>query len=235
MDKFARRARNGNTWISVLIFANCILWLWPLDAEEKPAEPVSLPEFQPSLRLLTDEAATQPKSLQRLDKSLQRLDKSLQPLEKTVRPPEICHAWGPFSEVTEARALEGKVVAEGVETEVFQTEIRGEPDYLVYIGSTATLEDARRILEELRSQGIDSHFITQGRFTDRLSVGVFSQKSRADKQQEKVSALGYQVIIEEWHHIQQVYYLVANFPADLVPVITPSEVCSEIAPFHQFL
>ena len=219
MHNIARRTQNGKIWLNVLILANCVLWLWPLGAQEKPTELVSLAEFQPSLKLLSDASSLRTRSEQ---------------LEN-VPMPKICHAWGPYSEVDEVRALEQKVTAEGVETEVFESEVRGEPDYLVYIEPTAAPGGARRALEELKSQAIESHLIVQGRFSDTLSVGVFSQKARATRQQEKVSALGYQVAIEELPHAGQVYHLLASAPADFVPAIAPSVACNEIAPIHQFL
>ena len=204
--------------------------LWPLGAEEPSIpEPITPSEFQPSLKLLTEMSTALLLSRQ------EQVEEQKIIWQQSHEPPKVCHAWGPYSEVDEVRALEQRVTAEGVETEVLESEVRGEPDYLVYIGPTATPEGARRMLEELRSQAIEGHLIKQGRFSDTLSVGVFSQQARAKKQQEKVSALGYQVVVEELHHPRQVYHLLANAPADFVPVVAPSGACSEIAPAHQFL
>ena len=230
MNSIARRAQNGKTWLSVLIFANCVMWLWPLGAEETSIpERITDAEFQPSLKLLT-EASTTLLLSQREQVEEQKI---LQ--RQSLEPPKVCHAWGPYSEADEVWTLEQKVSAEGVETEVLESEVRGEPDYLVYIVPTAMPEGARRMLEELRSQAIESHLIKQGRFSDTLSVGVFSQQARAKKQQEKVSALGYQVVVEELHHPRRVYHLLANAPAGFVPEVAPSGACSELAPVHQFL
>ncbi len=221
MRTIARRPQSGKIWLNVLIFANCVLWLWPLGAEEALTKQAILTEFRPSLTLLS-KAST-----------LRLLTRQAQGGE--LQQPKICQAWGPYSEVNDVRALEQTVIAEGVETEVFESEVRGEPDYLVYIESTATPGGARRALEELKTQAIESHLIVQGRFSDTLSVGVFSQKARAERQQEKVSALGFAVVIEELQHTQQVYHLLAKVPADFMTEIAPSGVCSEIAPIHQFL
>ena len=213
----ARRSRHGKIWLNVLIFANCVLLFWPLGPQESPAASPPLAVFQPSMTLLTD-AYTVPV-----------------PTKVLGVGARICHAWGPDSEINEVRALEQKVRVEGVETEVFEKEVLSASDYLVYIGPLAAPEGARRLLEELRSQAIESHLINQGRFSDMLSVGVFSQKSRARKQQEKVAELGYEVAIEELQHARLVYHLLVNAPADFVPEITPNEACNEIAPTHQFL
>lgn len=210
----ALRARNGKIWLNALIFANCILWFWPLGAQESLGPLDSLVVFEPSLKLLADASTA---------------------LEDKRISPRVCHAWGPYSEINQVQALEQKVIVEGVETDVFELKVHSAPDYLVYIGPMATPEGARRLLEELRSQEIESHFIVQGRFSDTLSVGVFSQKTRARRQQEKVAELGYEVAIEELQHSRPVYYLLLNAPADFVPVIAPNEVCNEIAPIHKFL
>ena len=219
MFNIARRAQNGKIWLNVLISANCLLWLWPLGAEETPTEHITLAELQPPLKLLSETSADSSSSRQL--RSKERLEESLQS-DGIPQPAMICRAWGPYSEVNEVRELEQMVGAKGVETEVFQSEVRGDPDYLVYVGPIATPEGARRMLEELKSLGIESHFITQGRYSDTLSVGVFSQEARAIRQQERVSALGYQVVIEELHHPQQVYHLLANVPADFVSAIAPN-------------
>jgi len=156
------------------------------------------------------------------------LDRELHPEPAQV----VCHVWGPFENRTELEKVEMDIVSAGGETRVTQSTVPGRSDYLVYIGTPGKAENARRILEELKSQDIDSALITRGRFNNTLSVGVFSRNVRAQRQLRRVTKLGYDAGIKEISRSYDVFHLEARVLADFEPPVAPNGPCSEIAQAH---
>ena len=145
-----------------------------------------------------------------------------------------CRAWGPFNDAAEAEAVAKDLALQVGDFRVVESEISAATDYLVYIEPGGNRETARRQLQELRSLDVES-YIMSGRFNNALSVGVFSQESRAVKQQARVAAMGYPARIEALERTQRVYHLFARVPAEAVDLGGQNRPCSEIAEASQFL
>jgi hypothetical protein len=146
----------------------------------------------------------------------------------------VCRVWGPFNDLAEAEAVAADLGLDGAAYQVVDEEITGSPDFLVYIDHGGDREAARRVVEELRTQGIEG-YIMRGRFNDAVSIGVFSLQDRATRQQERVAAMGYAPHVEVLERTQRVYYLAAQVPPLASDRGGPNKPCSDIAPVRDIL
>ena len=150
-------------------------------------------------------------------------------VEVPVQPPPVCRIWGPYNDEPALAELRRQIadVAENLQVRV--SEIQGSPDYLVYVDTQGNIDTARRMQRELSSQNFEAYLMSGGAFANALSVGVFSQRTRAENQRGKVAGLGYEVAIEALPRSQEVYHLLAQVPADFVSDLAP-DLAPDIAP-----
>lgn len=151
--------------------------------------------------------------------------------------PRVCRAWGPFTEVARAESVAAELELDPVDFEVFESEVRTRPDYLVTVQVPGSRRAGNRVMNELRNQDVDSYRLD--RPGNVLAAGVFGNRERAETQRRKIAELGYDVVVEPLDRSHRVYHLMARLPADLpaesVPEVPPAGTCSDIAPMRQFL
>lgn len=147
----------------------------------------------------------------------------------------MCRAWGPFanSEVLEP-VLETVLLADPT-ARVVSIEVEAAPDYLVYLDSDNNLDNARRILKELESQGIEAYVIAGGEYVNSVSAGVFSNQEGANNLVERLRDLGYEPAQQALERSQQVTYLLGRVPADFQTAGAESVECGAIAQLQEFL
>ena len=154
--------------------------------------------------------------------------------ERPARSPQLCRAWGPFSDTGDLERVVEELELQASDFEIIESEIPASTEYLVYIRPAGNREAAKRVVEELRSQDIDS-FIMGGRFNNSLSVGLFSRESGALEQQQRIVALGYSANIEPMHRSQRAYHLLARVAPERSGAAEQNRACAEIASIQQFL
>lgn len=147
--------------------------------------------------------------------------------------PPVCRAWGPFTDVAQAESVAAQLALDPLDFEVFESEVRARPDYLVTVQTPGPRRVAIRTVEELSAQGVESYLLD--RPGNVLAVGVFSNQARAETQRRLMDELGFAAVVEPLDRSHQVYHLMARVPADVEPVIPPAAACGEIAPMEQFL
>jgi len=119
-----------------------------------------------------------------------------------------CLIWGPYTEREPLNNVLAELEPFLRNHEVRQTEVNAAPDYLVFIGAGGSRNRARQILNELKSQDIDSALIRLDESDNAISVGVFSQASRAERQRRRVADLGYDAAVRELARTHEVFQLV---------------------------
>ena len=208
---------------------------------------VRQPPLEPQLRLLVELSAEERLELARRHRaaavpqaatSLPEAAAALaQTVDVQVPQPSVCRMWGPYNDELALAELRRQIADVAERLEVRAAEIRGSPDYLVHVDTQGNIDTARRMQRELRSQNFEAYLMSGGSFANGLSVGVFSQRGRAENQRGTVAGLGYEVSIEALPRVQEVYHLFAQVPADLVldidpaipPKIVPARDCATIA------
>ena len=146
-----------------------------------------------------------------------------------------CRAWGPFANSEVLEPVREIVLLEDPAARVVSFEIEAAPDFLVYLDSDNNLDNARRMLKELESQGIETYVIAGGEYVNSVSAGVFSNQEGADALVERLRDLGYAPAQQALERSQQVTYLLARVPAGFQAADAESVECGTIAQLQEFL
>jgi hypothetical protein len=138
-------------------------------------------------------------------------------------PPEVtrCVSVGPFNDVDVAAKAAGALKSRGFEPQ--QRAATGETwdGYWVYIAGVADAGAADRIFKTLDRSGIkDAHLMPESEGGRRISVGLFSDRDRADRRAKVVQRLGFKAAVDEHTQPGTVYWVdLAMKPSDgAVPV-----------------
>lgn len=212
-----RLLRNPASWLGALVAANLVFAGVGFSAAGPPAKPVTHAEELTGLRLVSE---IEPSSMSELA-GLEAPDPDLQ-----------CLSYGPINDVEVVSDLQARIADSGGTSEILQSQVREDPDYLVYVGQRGKADNARRVLQELKSQSIDGALIVRGPYNNTLSVGVFSRAERAERQRAAVAELGYEVGIETIDRSFDVYHLEARIPPDFVASEVATRPCAAIAQAH---
>ena len=200
--------QHSRRWAAGIVAVNVFAALWLATLDRASPEPPTMPvAANNSLRLLSESATPHP----------------------------LCYAWGPFSNRKALDVVQEELAALGAVPRIAVNEVRGNPDYLVFIGPESSRDAMRRIRRELTALDIESHIIVQGEYSNRVSVGVFSRQSQALAQKDRVAALGYEVEIEELDRSHEVLHVFADVNAGFSASVPPTGRCGDIAQPDQFL
>ena len=146
-----------------------------------------------------------------------------------------CRAWGPFANSEVLTPVQAIVLEEDPAARVISFEIETAPDFLVYLDSDNNLDNARRILTELESQGIEAYVIAGGEYVNSVSAGVFSNQQGAENLIGRLEDLGYSPALQALERSQQATYLLARVPPDFQAAGSESVACGAIAQLQEFL
>ncbi len=132
-----------------------------------------------------------------------------------VLPAQRCVSVGPFRELGQAAAA-----ASGLRTAGHTTSQRvAEGDiwvgYWVYLDAIPTVAEANEVLARVREGGVSDSYVIPGTETGSIvSVGVFSEISRAGRRREEVRALGLEPEIADRTQRATVYWVDVNLGPD---------------------
>jgi hypothetical protein len=119
-----------------------------------------------------------------------------------------CVSVGPFNDLARAARAAALLRDRG-----FTPQQRAEAGelwagYWVYVGGLATSADETKVLKSLERAGItDAHVMPQVDSGRRVSVGLFSERDRAEKRAEAVKRLGFVPEISERKQAGTVYWV----------------------------
>lgn len=206
-----------------------------------PSESARPPSREPQLQLLAELTPPQRAALEERHRAAVRRAQAAAEAEIAAEEAEIaaaqaaamavvvCRMWGPYSTEAAYTRLHAQLTAIADTVEVRASQIQGNPDYLVYIDTGSNIVTARRMQQELKSQAMEAYIMGGGIFVNALSVGVFSERPRAENQRQKAEKLGYKVAIEALLRAQRVFHLIAHVPKNFTPGVAPVSDCTTIA------
>ncbi|HEY6456838.1 MAG TPA: SPOR domain-containing protein [Steroidobacteraceae bacterium] len=124
-----------------------------------------------------------------------------------------CVTVGPFSDLVFAAAADALLQTRG-----FKPTQRDEPgadlvEYWVYLDNVPSDAAATRLLQQLHSSGLaDAHVMPVATPTDprRVSVGLFNERTGAERRARQVKALGLTPVITEQHQPEATYWVDIN-------------------------
>lgn len=120
---------------------------------------------------------------------------------------DVCHEVGPFSDEKHMRDW---IVKHGVEenAQPVEREVPGVSSYLVYYPAAETFIASERNVAMLQNKGIeDLWLINKGDMVGAISLGLFKEKTNADKLFERMMEKGLNVKMTERYKKEQVLYV----------------------------
>ncbi len=218
-DKFNQLFLPHSRYVLVSLLAvNLAVGVYLVSREQAPQQIVApLPAIEPELRLVdayatVDEArAAQPAVLKQAEMARE------------------CRVWGPQPSPEAFTELAIKLRSSGGFPEIVSTKVRGRAEYLVYVDHLDSRDNAKRAAQELEALKIENYLMTQADETPVVSVGVFSSEDRAQVHMQRVSDLGYEVVIEEMSRSQTIYNMTAHVFPDTQAYSSSISTCAMIA------
>ena len=119
-----------------------------------------------------------------------------------------CIAIGPFPQVAEAESAMATLVEAGFEPTRTIREAEVWEGYWVYVGAIDNLDSARSIRDELVNNGLDDAYILPNADSGILiSLGVFSETTRAMALTARVRQIGYEATIADSMATRETHWL----------------------------
>lgn len=123
-------------------------------------------------------------------------------------PTERCISVGPFQELSQAATAAGNLRTAGYEPSQRVAEGDIWVGYWVYLPAVPSREEADEVLAALRANGVSDSYIVPGGESERvISLGVFSDISRAGNRREDVRRLGYEPTVVDRNRRGTVYWV----------------------------
>lgn len=112
------------------------------------------------------------------------------------KAPAICWQIGPFKEEVSGKQVVSRLAAMDISLKLQSIELPGEPDYWVHISPQVSRKAALKLLRELQAKKIDSFLISEGELANGISLGFFTDESRANSIFEQRKEQGYEAKIK---------------------------------------
>lgn len=109
--------------------------------------------------------------------------------------PPRCWLAGPVESDALSEQLAARFAGVGVGLDLVLRTVEVSPDHWVYLPTSGTQSDVRRLSRELRQSGYDNFQITDGPLAGSLSLGLFRSEERAEALRDQLRARGHQVEI----------------------------------------
>jgi len=111
--------------------------------------------------------------------------------------PEDDDCWliGPFDEEISVKQVKGRLAALSIEFPIKEVEVVSSIDYWVYMPPLLDRKEAIKKLRSLQSKSIDSFLIGEGELANGISLGLFTQKERAERVRNELVEKGYQEVL----------------------------------------
>lgn len=126
----------------------------------------------------------------------------------TTADAQTCISVGPFEELAQASAAQAALRDAGFAPS--QRVVDGDVwvGYWVHLPGIATREEANEILGQFHANGLsDSYIVPGGEESQTISLGVFSEISRAGSVREQVRELGYDPTVADRSRSATLYWI----------------------------
>jgi hypothetical protein len=193
----------------VLLFANLVFLAWAgwVDSPQQ-AKTSDATARLPRLKLVTEEAPA-PQSNQSSG-AIHKMamiapgGNSAAPAGESTR----CVSIGPFNDINVAAKAAGALQARGLAPQQRGAAGETRDGYWVYIAGVADAVSADRIFKTLDRSGIkDARIMPESGDGRRISVGLFSDRERADRRAKVVERLGFKPSVGDHMQAGTVYWL----------------------------
>ncbi len=115
----------------------------------------------------------------------------------------VCRTLGPLESSGEAAALRDQLSAPAVRVTLRQSKTQAPSGYQVYL-QAASSRQAAEIVSGLEAAGMTDYFVGK---RNRISLGIFSSKSKAQARLRLVRELGYDAGLDVRYRTRKVYWI----------------------------
>ena len=105
--------------------------------------------------------------------------------------PAVCTLVGPFPELLAAEYFVERLSALSVLSSIQNLTVSGDPGYWLHLQPLVSRKEALSLLRGLQQKNVDSYIIPSGDLANGISLGMFSDRSRASAMQSSIKQLGY--------------------------------------------
>ena len=122
-------------------------------------------------------------------------------------PQQLCARIGPYDEESLARELLAALQAAGVNSDITEDAVIYDIDNWVIIPPAVNRAEALRLLRLLQDNKIDSYLITEGEFTNGISLGLFKQLGSAQGVLATMKSTGYEAEIHQIERFKKRFWV----------------------------
>ena len=199
--------RNVRTAVFVLIFVNLVFMAWAhwIDAPREP--PVNQADERLPRLVLASEAPARPREATQtaVPSAASAPSDALVPAASTSRR---CVSVGPFNDLAQETHAASVLQSRGFTPQQRTEEGDVRDGFWVYVGGIKSSSDEARVLRTLQDAGIsDAHAMAAADDGRRVSVGLFIERSRAERRARAVQHLGYSPDIVERRRPGTLYWV----------------------------
>ncbi|MBD2859314.1 SPOR domain-containing protein [Spongiibacter sp. KMU-158] len=187
-----------------LVLFNIAFFVWREIDAPPPSRPLSvLPPSAGNLVLLSELPEAEPEGFEFDGLESMRLESDVIENADVAAPVrEECWVLGAFDDHNELPS----VAADGL-IRRHKSAAQQELEYWVILGPYPDSSKADEVGSEIRAKGWDSFVINKGELLNAVSVGVFRERVRAERQLQQFVARGYQPVIAPVPRLLESYWL----------------------------
>jgi hypothetical protein len=185
----------------VLLSANLLFLAWArwIDTPRESGMQDALSRL-PRLQLVT-ESPPGPKPTSGIAQKMALQEPEPAPLQR-------CTSVGPFNDITSAARAAAVLIERGFKPRQRAEEGESLEGYWVFVGGMQTDDDVARAVQKLEKSGFtDAHVMKESSEGRRVSVGLFSQRDRAERRAKAVEHMGLAPTIAERKFPGTVYWV----------------------------
>ena len=172
----------------------------PGDSSEVAAEDIAMPEGADVTETDPATAAPEPQP--------EAPDATLADLPADKPANDLCYTLGPFREMKTLRVVTREIKDYVIEASFRSREEQEQSMFRVYLKPVGGKREAKALIKQLVSKNIRDYFIiTDGPNKNGISLGYFSEKSRAQRHAARVRKSGFDAVIEPVFRSYTIYWL----------------------------
>jgi hypothetical protein len=121
---------------------------------------------------------------------------------------DLCYTLGPFREMKTLRVVTREIKDYVVEASFRSRDEQEQSMFRVYLKPVGGKREAKALIKQLVSKNIRDYFIiTDGPNKNGISLGYFSDKSRAQRHAQRVRKSGFDAVVEPVFRSYTIYWL----------------------------
>jgi len=179
----------------LLLLVNISYLVWGVAFSEKYTPPYTdiQPDGDQALTLLSEHANNLHASVNLSSPDNRDLDKEdNKNLSPSMAPAATCYSLGPILDENDSKKLELSLKKSGFNPKHKAITDKEPQSYWVYFPSEKSLDNAKAVVEQLKTAKVDDYFIIRkGKYIHAISLGLYNGYNRAKVRVSRLKKLGF--------------------------------------------